>query len=101
MSGKRVIELRDVAIYHAENPFGRQSAERLVRSGELVLSEVDFSVEEGEFVYLIGRVGSGKSTSSSWSAKGASWVSICGNCAAGRYPICAGRSASSSRTISC
>ena len=62
MSGKRVIELRDVAIYHAENPFGRQSAERLVRSGELVLSEVDFSVEEGEFVYLIGRVGSGKST---------------------------------------
>ena len=46
MSGKRVIELRDVAIYHAENPFGRQSAERLVRSGELVLSEVDFSVEE-------------------------------------------------------
>ena len=39
--------------------------------------------------------------SSSWSAKGASWVSICGNCAAGRYPICAGRSASSSRTISC
>ena len=35
MSGKRVIELRDVAIYHAENPFGRQSAERLVRSGEL------------------------------------------------------------------
>ena len=62
MSGKRVIELRDVAIYHAENPFGRQSAVRLVRSGELVLSEVDFSVEEGEFVYLIGRVGSGKST---------------------------------------
>ena len=97
MSGKRVIELRDVAIYHAENPFGRQSAERLVRSGELVLSEVDFSVEEGEFVYLIGRVGSGKSTL----LKGASWVSICGNCAAGRYPICAGRSASSSRTISC
>ena len=62
MSGKRVIELKDVAIYHAENPFGNQSAERLVRSGELVLSEVNLSVDEGEFVYLIGRVGSGKST---------------------------------------
>ena len=108
MSGKRVIELRDVAIYHAENPFGRQSAERLVRSGELVLSEVDFSVEEGEFVYLIGRVGSGKSTllktlyaDVQLLVGEGSWVSICGNCAAGRYPICAGRSASSSRTISC
>ena len=53
MSGKRVIELRDVAIYHAENPFGRQSAERLVRSGELVLSEVDFSVEEADFVFIL------------------------------------------------
>ena len=62
MSGKRVIELRVGAIYHAENPFGRQSAERLVRSGELVLSEVDFSVEEGEFGYRIGRVGGGKGT---------------------------------------
>ena len=109
MSGKRVIELRDVAIYHAENPFGRQSAERLVRSGELVLSEVDFSVEEGEFVYLIGRVGSGKSTLLKTLyadvqllvGEGCVVVSICGNCAAGRYPICAGRSASSSRTISC
>ena len=50
MSGKRVIELRDVAIYHAENPFGRQSAQPLVRSGELVISEVDISGEEGELV---------------------------------------------------
>lgn len=62
MSGKRVIELRNVSIYHAEDPFGSYSAERMVRSGELVLSEVDLTVDEGEFVYLIGRVGSGKST---------------------------------------
>ncbi len=29
---------------------------------KLVLSDVDFSVDEGEFVYLIGKVGSGKSS---------------------------------------
>ena len=30
--------------------------------GILVLGEVDFHVEEGEFIYIIGRVGAGKST---------------------------------------
>lgn len=30
--------------------------------GELVLKEVDFSISEGEFIYLIGKVGSGKSS---------------------------------------
>lgn len=30
--------------------------------GELVLSDVDFRISEGEFVYLIGKVGSGKSS---------------------------------------
>ncbi|MEG1783125.1 MAG: ATP-binding cassette domain-containing protein, partial [Oscillospiraceae bacterium] len=34
----------------------------MIRQGELVLSDVNFTVGEGEFVYLIGRVGSGKST---------------------------------------
>jgi len=62
MSGKRVIELKDAAIYHARDPFGRQSAERMLRNGEMVLSQVNLTVDEGEFVYLIGRVGSGKST---------------------------------------
>jgi cell division transport system ATP-binding protein len=62
MDEKRVIELRDVAIYHAENPFGNYSAERMIQSGVLVLKGVNLSVDEGEFVYLIGRVGSGKST---------------------------------------
>ena len=28
---------------------------------KLVLENVDFQVNEGEFIYLIGRVGSGKS----------------------------------------
>jgi len=42
-----VLELRDVAIYQREN---------------LVLSEINLTIEEGEFVYLIGKTGSGKSS---------------------------------------
>ncbi len=62
MAGKSVIELKNVAIYHAEDPFAEMSAKELKRKGHLVLSEVNLTVREGEFVYLIGRVGSGKST---------------------------------------
>ena len=57
-----VVELRDAAIYHADNPFGSRSEEKLIRQGEMVLSEVNLTVAPGEFVFLIGRVGSGKST---------------------------------------
>ena len=32
------------------------------KDGILVLKEVDFHVNEGEFIYVIGRVGAGKST---------------------------------------
>ena len=53
--------IRD-SIYHADNPFGSTSAEKLMRRGEMVLSDVNLCVAPGEFVYLIGRVGSGKST---------------------------------------
>ncbi|UGU14853.1 ATP-binding cassette domain-containing protein [Sinomicrobium kalidii] len=42
-----IVELRDVAIYQKEN---------------LVLSEINLSVNKGEFVYLIGKTGSGKSS---------------------------------------
>lgn len=62
MSENSVIHLKDVAVYHADDPFGSSSVEELLRRGEMVLSEVDLDVEPGELVYLIGRVGSGKST---------------------------------------
>lgn len=62
MSEKYVVRLKNAAIYHADNPFGRGSERKLLRQGEMVLSEVDLAVAPGEFVYFIGRVGSGKST---------------------------------------
>lgn len=42
-----VIDFKDCSIYQKDN---------------LILSEVTFSVDKGEFVYLIGKVGSGKSS---------------------------------------
>lgn len=62
MSEKYVVELKDAAIYHANNPFGGTSAARQLQSGEMVLSELNLEVRPGEVVYLIGRVGSGKSS---------------------------------------
>ena len=57
-----MVELRDVAIYHADDPFGSVSEKRLLQQGEMVLSEVNLAIRPGEFVYLIGRVGTGKSS---------------------------------------
>lgn len=45
---KMLISYKNVNIYH--------------RDGEEVLRNVNFHVDEGEFIYLIGRVGSGKSS---------------------------------------
>lgn len=42
-----IVELRDVAIYQRES---------------LVLSEINLDINKGEFVYLIGKTGSGKSS---------------------------------------
>lgn len=39
-----------------------QKANIYQKDGILVLKEVDFRVDEGEFIYIIGRVGAGKST---------------------------------------
>jgi cell division transport system ATP-binding protein len=54
--GNKVIELRNVAVYHGE------AQKRNSEENDLILSNVNLTVEEGELVYLIGRVGSGKST---------------------------------------
>ena len=43
-----LIEYKNVNIYQTD--------------GKPILSSVDFNVEEGEFIYLIGRVGTGKSS---------------------------------------
>lgn len=56
MENRHVIELRNVSIYHGEK--GRRDRS----SADLVLSDINLTVNEGEFVYLIGRVGTGKST---------------------------------------
>ncbi|MBO5830857.1 MAG: ATP-binding cassette domain-containing protein [Alistipes sp.] len=54
--GNCVIDLRGVSVYHGE------SQRKNSTDNDLVLSNIDLRVEEGEFVYLIGRVGTGKST---------------------------------------
>ncbi len=53
-----VIRLKDVSVYHSQGSRGRSARRR----GEEVLSDVDLTVHEGEMVYFIGRVGSGKSS---------------------------------------
>ena len=62
MDNQYVVKLRDVAIYHADDPFGSVSEKKLLQQGEMVLSDVNLTVRPGEFVNLIGRVGSGKSS---------------------------------------
>ena len=62
MEQEYVVKLENVAVYHADDPFGNTSPAKLLKRGELVLSEVNLRVAPGEFVYLLGRVGSGKST---------------------------------------
>lgn len=54
---KCVVKLHDVSIYHTDG-----SSRSPKSDDELVLSDVNLTVNEGEMVYFIGRVGSGKST---------------------------------------
>lgn len=61
-STEPVISLRGVSIYNADDPYGRLSISDMVRRGSLVLGDVNVDINAGDFVFLIGRVGSGKSS---------------------------------------
>lgn len=54
---KCVVKLHDVSVYYTDG-----SSHSPKSDDELVLSDVNLTVNEGEMVYFIGRVGSGKST---------------------------------------
>jgi cell division transport system ATP-binding protein len=56
MESKRVVDLKDVSVYLGE---GRRGVDG---KNDLILSNINLQVDEGELVYFIGRVGSGKST---------------------------------------
>ena len=53
-----MIELRNVAVFHSAKPGSSNPKKR----GEMVVSGVNLTVCEGEMVYFIGKVGSGKSS---------------------------------------
>ncbi|MFI3330177.1 MAG: ATP-binding cassette domain-containing protein [Rikenellaceae bacterium] len=60
MSTTNIIELKNASIYHPEEKstlFGKR-----LKKGDLILSEVNLSLAKGEMIYLIGKVGSGKSS---------------------------------------
>ena len=54
---RKVIEIIDASIYHTDG-----ESRKIKADDELVLSDVNLTVREGEMVYFIGRVGSGKSS---------------------------------------
>lgn len=58
MDSNPVIELRNAAVFHSSKPGSRNPRKR----GEMVVSGVNLTVCEGEMVYFIGKVGSGKSS---------------------------------------
>lgn len=56
MESKRVIDLKNVSVYLGD------SRRRDTDENDLILSNINLTVDEGELVYFIGRVGTGKST---------------------------------------
>ena len=72
------------------------------KGGRLALEDINFHVDEGEFVFLLGHSGAGKSTLLKLILREAlptsGKVTVLGNCAATRSLTCAVRWASSFRT---
>jgi cell division transport system ATP-binding protein len=62
MENRVVVKLQSASIYHAENPNVTLTSRTREKAGEKVLENVNIEIAEGEVVYLIGRVGSGKSS---------------------------------------
>jgi len=62
MNKKIVAKLSGAGIYHADNPSVTLTAKTRNKEGHRVLENVDLEIHEGELVYLVGRVGSGKSS---------------------------------------
>ncbi len=61
-SNQAVISLKNVSIYNSGEFGGNLSVSQLVQRGCLVLGNINIEIQPGEFVFLIGRVGSGKSS---------------------------------------
>lgn len=57
-----IVKLDGAGIYHAENPDVTLTYKNREQEGERVLENINLEVSEGEFVYFIGRIGSGKSS---------------------------------------
>ncbi len=62
MNKKIVVKLQGAGIYHAENPDITLTPRTREKIGEKILENLNLEIAEGEVVYLIGRVGSGKSS---------------------------------------
>ncbi len=62
MERKIVAKLQGAGIYHADNPNVTLTPRTREKEGEKILENLDLEVAAGEVVYLIGRVGSGKSS---------------------------------------
>ena len=109
MGEQNVIRLRGVTIYHTDDPFGSRSEKKLLQQGELILSDLNFDINAGEFVYLIGVWEAVKAPYSklympsfnSLKAKDTSQASTCENSNDGTFRCCDAESESSSRIINC
>ena len=62
MEKKIVAKLQSAGIYQPINPADILTPRTREKGGEKVLEGLDFEISSGEVVYLIGRVGSGKSS---------------------------------------